>query len=100
MTGKEDRLTSVDDLLDSRYGKPGTEEREIFRRETYAYCVGQVICEARKKGKMTQSQLAEKIGTNKTYISKVENGLLEPGVGTFFRIIDALGLKVEITQVI
>lgn len=100
MTGKEDRLTSVDDLLDSRYGKPGTEEREIFRREAYAYCVGQVICEARKRGKMTQSQLAEKIGTNKTYISKVENGLLEPGVGTFFRIIDALGLKVEITQVI
>lgn len=100
MSGKENRLTSIDELLDQRYGKVGTEEREQFRREAYAYCVGKVIYEARRREKMTQAQLAEKIGTNKTYISKIENGLIEPGVGTFFRIIDALGLRCEITEVV
>ena len=47
---------------------------------------------------MTQSELAEKVGTNKTYISRIENGVIEPGVGLFFRIIDALGLKIEIVK--
>ena len=31
------------------------------------------------------------VGTNKSYISRIEKGSLEPGVGLFFRIIDALG---------
>ena len=38
------------------------------------------------------------VGTNKSYISRIEKGALEPGVGLFFRIIDALGLKVEIVK--
>ena len=40
-------------------------------------------------------KLYGKVGTNKSYISRIEKGALEPGVGLFFRIIDALGLKVE-----
>jgi DNA polymerase III sliding clamp (beta) subunit (PCNA family) len=40
----------------------------------------------------------EKVGTNKTYISRIEKGIIEPGVGLFFRIIDALGLKIEIVK--
>ena len=43
-------------------------------------------------------ELAEKVGTNKTYISRIEKGIIEPGVGLFFRIIDALGLKIEIVK--
>ena len=43
-------------------------------------------------------KLNGKVGTNKSYISRIEKGALEPGVGLFFRIIDALGLKVEIVK--
>jgi len=88
----------MDAVLDELYGKAGTPEREEFRREAYAYCVGQIICEARKKEKVTQSELAKKVGTNKSYISKIENGLIEPGVGLFLRIIDALGLRLDIVK--
>lgn len=95
---KKDEIGSFDAILDEKYGKMGTPERDEFHREAYAYCVGQMINDARKKEKMTQSELAEKVGTNKTYISRIEKGVVEPGVGLFFRIIDALGLKVEIVK--
>lgn len=98
MQTKNPDVHSFDAVLDNLYGEVGTPEREQFRKETYAYCVGQMICEARRHEKITQSELAKKVGTNKSYISKIENGTVEPGVGLFFRIIDALGLKFEIVK--
>lgn len=91
-------IGSFDAILDEQYGKPGTPERDSFRREAYSYCVGQIILDARKQERMTQSDLAKKVGTDKTYISRIEKGAVEPGVGLFFRIMDALGLKVEIAR--
>ena len=89
---------SMDAVLDKLYGKVGTPEREEFRKEAYSYCVGQLISDARKQERMTQAELAEKVGTNKSYISRIEKGAIEPGVGLFFRVIDALGLKMEIVK--
>lgn len=91
-------IGSFDAILDEKYGKMGTPERDAFNREAYSHCVGQIILEARKHERMTQSDLAKKVGTDKTYISRIEKGLIEPGVGLFFRIMDALGLKVEIAR--
>lgn len=91
-------IYDVDAWMDEQYGKVGTPKREEFRREAYSYCVGQLISDARKQEKMTQSELAEKVGTNKTYISRIEKGVIEPGVGLFFRIIDALGLRIDIVK--
>ena len=90
MKARNENLTSIDAIMDAEFGKPGTPEREEFRKEAYAYCMGQIICDARKKEKMTQSELAEKIGTNKSYISRIEKGIVDPGISTFCRIIDAL----------
>ncbi|MDR2969531.1 MAG: helix-turn-helix domain-containing protein [Tannerellaceae bacterium] len=84
--------------MDELYGKVGTPEREQFRREAYAYCMGQIIHDARKNEKITQAELASRIGAEKSYISKIENGIIEPSVGTFYRLIDALGLRVEIVK--
>lgn len=91
-------IYDVDAWLDERYGKVGTPEREQFRKEAYSYCVGQMIHDVRKQEKMPQSDLAKRIGTNKSYISKIENGSLELGVGLFFHIIDVLGLKFNIVK--
>jgi ribosome-binding protein aMBF1 (putative translation factor) len=92
------QIGSVDAILDRDYGKAGTPEREQFRHEAYAYCVGQIILDARKREHMTQAELAKRTGTDKTYISRIERGSIEPGVGMFFRIIEALGLKVDIVR--
>lgn len=91
-------IYDVSAWLDEQYGKVGSPEREEFRKEAYSYCVGQIIHDARKQEKMTQTELAQKIGTNKSYISRIEKGTIEPGVGIFFRIIDALGLKIDIVK--
>ncbi|NDV60061.1 helix-turn-helix domain-containing protein [Bacteroides sp. 519] len=98
MKVKNENLVSVDAMLDEKFGKVGTPEREEFRKEAYAYCMGQIIHDARKKEKVTQSELAEMVGTNKSYISRVEKGLIEPSIGTFCRIINALGLIIEIVK--
>ena len=89
---------SMDAVLDKLYGKVGTPEREELRKDAYSNCVGQLISDARKQERLTQAELAEKVGTNKSYISRIEKGAIEPGVGLFFRIIDALGLKMEIVK--
>ncbi|WP_288317585.1 helix-turn-helix domain-containing protein [Xylanibacter caecicola] len=85
-------------VLERKYGRKGTSERARFDEEAYTFYTSQVLVEARKEAKMTQSELAEKVGTNKSYISKIENGLIEPGVGLFLRIINALGLKFDIVR--
>ena len=63
-----------------------------------AFFTGQIIEEARKKANMTQAELAEKIGTNKSYISRVETGKTEPKVSTFYRIMNALGCRIEFSM--
>ena len=92
------KLVDYDLVLDSLYGQEGTSDRERFRREAYAYYTGQLIRDARKAEKMTQQELARRIGAGKSYISKIDNGDLEPGAGTFYRIIEALGLRIEILK--
>jgi ribosome-binding protein aMBF1 (putative translation factor) len=93
------QLPTVNDMLDEEYGKEGTPTREAIMREACAYYTGQILEQARKNVGMTQSELAEKVGSNKSYISRVETGRTEPRVSTFYRIASALGLSVSLTPV-
>ena len=98
MTVEKNNLTNIDALMDERYGKEGTPERENFRKEAHAYCMGQVVLGARKQEKVTQEELAKRIGANKSYISRIEKGLIDPSVSTFYRIMDALDFRIEIVK--
>jgi DNA-binding XRE family transcriptional regulator len=92
------KTRSISKELDTLYGKSGTPEREAFRREAYTFLMGQMIHDARKTEKITQKELAERIGVDKSYISKIEKGTIEPGAGMFYRIMDVLGLRIEIVR--
>ena len=87
---------TFNDHLDEKYGKVGTASRDKFTKEAQAYYNGQLIEEARKNAHLTQEELANRVGSNKSYISRVENGKTEPRVSTFYRIAAALGLSVEL----
>ncbi len=69
-----------------------------INEEAYSFYSGQILQDARRQAKVTQAELAKKVGINKSYISKIENGVIEPGVGLFFRLIDALGLRFSIVN--
>ena len=48
-------------MLDERFGKVGTSERETFRKEAYNYCVGKFISDARKSENVSQAELAVRV---------------------------------------
>ena len=91
-------VRDFDQYLDEEYGAIGKEERTKFEEEAKAFYAAQILLQARKDAKVTQSELAQRVGTTKSYISKIENGVIEPSVGLFFRLINALGLRIDITQ--
>jgi DNA-binding XRE family transcriptional regulator len=80
-------LTSFTDHLDEQYGKRGTKEREEFEEGFESFKIGVMLQELRKEQGMTQAQLAEKCGTTKTYISRIENDASDIRLSTLMRII-------------
>jgi HTH-type transcriptional regulator/antitoxin HipB len=80
-------LTSFSEHLDKQYGKPGSETREQYEEEFEAFKLGVMLQELRKEQGLTQEQLAEKCGTTKTYISRIENNASDIRLSTLMRII-------------
>lgn len=93
---KRDDLYDVSADLVREFGEQGSEQRAEAIEQAWAEYNAQVLYDTRKKMKMTQSALAEKIGADKGYISRIERGLTIPTVGTFYRIVAAMGCRVEI----
>ena len=95
---KNNRLTSWDDHLDHKYGKIGTPSRDKYEQEFEAFKLGVLLQEARKKKKMTQEELALKVGTTKNYISRIENDASDIRLSTLMRIINVgLGGHLKLT---
>ncbi len=89
---------TFDELLDIKYGKLGTPNRDEFETRSKAFIVGEMIKEARKEAQMTQDDLAEKTGTKKSYISRLENGKIDIQISTLFKIFEeGLGKKLGFT---
>lgn len=89
--------SSLDELLNVEFGEVGTKSREEFDKETEAFCLARTLREERLRAGLTQEQLAEKIGTKKTYISRLENGKADVQLTTLFRIFEGLGRRVSLT---
>ena len=87
MKKKNKNLTSFSDHLDKQYGKRGTKKREEYEEGFEAFKLGVMLQELRKEQGMTQDQLAEKCGSTKTYISRIENDASDIRFSTLMRII-------------
>lgn len=74
--------------MDKKYGEPGTEARVAFEMKAHAFVVGEVLKEERTKANLTQAQLAEKTGTKKSYISRIENGHADIQLSTLYRLVE------------
>ncbi|MBF1607165.1 MAG: helix-turn-helix transcriptional regulator, partial [Prevotella sp.] len=76
-----------------KYGELGSPEREEFEARAKAYYYAELLKEQRKQQKMTQQQLADKIGKKREYISNIERGNSDMQLSTFMQIANALGLR-------
>ncbi|PWK77291.1 helix-turn-helix protein [Mucilaginibacter oryzae] len=88
MKTQDKNVTTFDKHLDREYGVRGTPEREQFEKEAEAFILGAMLKEARLSRGLTQEQLAEKCGTTKAYISKVENNLKDVRLSTLQNIVE------------
>ena len=76
------KIVDYSAVLNVQYGAPGTPERAKFDEEAYAFYTSQILLDARKNARLTQEELAKRIGANKSYISRIEKGLTVPSVAT------------------
>ena len=95
---KSKTITTFDEHLDNRYGKIGTSKRTEFEIKAKAFAIGEVIKEERRLASMTQEQLAEKTGTKKSFISRIENGHSDIQLSTLYKLLEyGLGRKITLT---
>ena len=89
---------NFDELLDIEYGPVGTEKRDNFEEKAQYFVISEMLKEARREAKMTQEQLANKVGTKKSYISRLENGKCDIQLSTLYRIFESgLGIRVSLS---
>lgn len=79
---------TLDEFIDDHFGKRGTPKREKFEKGYEAFKIGAMLQAARLEKGLTQEQLAEKCGTNKAYISKIENDVKEVRISTLQKIVE------------
>lgn len=88
---KKDKIIgakSFDELLNIKYGKTGTPKRDKFEEKAQYFVISEMLKAARKEAHMTQDELAEKVGTKKSYISRLENGKCDIQLSTLYRIFE------------
>jgi ribosome-binding protein aMBF1 (putative translation factor) len=91
MKTKRNNITTLEQFKDKNYGKRGNAKREQLEAGYESFKIGALIHEARLEKGLTQEELADKVGTTKSYISKIENDIKEVRISTLQRIIE-LGL--------
>lgn len=84
---KKKNLKSLSNHLDMQYGEKSTASRNAFEEGFEAFRLGVMIQHLRNENGMTQEQLADKCGTTKSYISRIENNASDIQLGTLMRIL-------------
>jgi len=98
MKTKKSNIITLDQFKDKHYGRRGTAKRETFEAGYENFKIGALLHEARLEKGLTQEELAEKVGTTKSYISKIENNIKEVRISTLQRIVEVgLGGQVELS---
>jgi ribosome-binding protein aMBF1 (putative translation factor) len=70
-------LTDIEQHFTKHYGAKGTPERDYFEAEARAFMIAELLKEERHLAKLTQEELAQKTGTHKSLIARLERGKIE-----------------------
>ena len=89
-------LTPIEELITEDFGAVGTPEREQFDMECDAFIIGEQLKEERRKAGLTQEQLADRIGTKKSFISRVERGRADIQLSTLVKLFRGVGRRISV----
>lgn len=94
----KNELIDIMPELEKEFGEFGSERWESAMDEARNFYTGQMLRDVRKEAKITQAELANRLNVTKSYISRIENGLITPSITVFYSIIESLGMRVEIVK--
>ena len=92
----KNELYDVSAELEREFGIEGSATRTKAIEEAWEDYNAQILLDARKNARLSQAQLAERIGADKAYVSRVERGVIVPSIAMFYKIAAAMGLSVEL----
>lgn len=91
-----DGFVPAESILSEEIGVLGSAEREAFNAKARAWYYAEVLKQRRTELKITQKELAERVGKERTYISRVEKGETDIQLSSFIQLLDALGLTIRL----
>lgn len=98
MKTKRNNITTLEEFKDKHYGKRGSVKRDTLEAGYETFKIGALLHDARIEKGLTQQELAEKAGTTKSYISKIENDVKEVRISTLQKIVElGLGGQVKLS---
>ena len=96
MTSPKKNLTPIEDLISEDIGPIGSPQRDQFEMECDAFIIGEQLKEERLRAGLTQEQLADRIGTKKSFISRVEKGHTDIQLSTLVKLFRGLGRQISV----
>lgn len=95
---KTNNPKTINEHLDLKYGRVGTESRAEFEQNAEAFLIAELVREKRKSANLTQQQLADRLNVKRTYISKIERSVGDIRISTLRRIVEVgLGGTLQIS---
>ena len=96
MTSPKKNLTPIEDLISEDIGPIGSPQRDQFEMDCDAFIIGEQLKEERLRAGLTQEQLADRIGTKKSFISRVEKGRADIQLSTLVKLFRGLGKQISV----
>ena len=95
----DNNFIDAEDILSAKHGEIGSGSRNKFDVDARAYYYGVILRDRRKELKMTQQQVADNIGTQRSYVERGERGETDIQLSTFFRFLSALRLSIDLQAI-
>ena len=87
---------TAESMLAREVGETGSPERAECNAKAWACYYGEVLRDRRKALGITQKELAERVGRDRSYISRLEKGETDLQLSSFIRIASALGIMLRL----
>ncbi|MEO5673052.1 MAG: helix-turn-helix transcriptional regulator [Chitinophagales bacterium] len=98
MKKSKNKVVDLEVFIYNKYGKRGSTKRDNFEEGYETFKLGVMLQEMRHKHNLTQEQLAQKCGTTKNYISRIENDASDIRLSTLMRIVrNGFGQHLKLT---